>query len=392
MAVKTYCSRVVSYLKKGPPGPQGNTGRMAVPYGTYGTPYEGATSPLTYVCTDRVAPMVYYKASGATTGYYYVMVRNTTWVYGTNTDPQTDYVNNSPSGTNTWARLQTVDYFFTKLLMADFGKIASAIFYGNLMFSQQGVVNGAASSNYSSLRTLSNGDVDESAASYFKPNFWVNFLNGKLKARSADIEGKVTCSEGTIGGFTIGANYIGTIGTATGNYARLMGGQLRLDVRVNSADATSVRSARYNTITLDADGGTGGFINVSANKSNNDVAGLSLSTPGTYGILCYNGIFGGLRPQTRSITTNPATLDTLDFHVRTALTGTINLPSSPVNGQTFFIYHENTNTVTIKSSTTNIYDMYNGTTVSQYQSTVKELLIVTYFSSASKWVCTPLHA
>ena len=66
MAVKTYCSRVVSYLKKGPPGPQGNTGRMAVPYGTYGTPYEGATSPLTYVCTDRVAPMVYYKASGAT--------------------------------------------------------------------------------------------------------------------------------------------------------------------------------------------------------------------------------------------------------------------------------------------------------------------------------------
>ena len=258
MAVKTYCSRVVSYLKKGPAGPQGNTGRMAVPYGTYGTPYEGATSPLTYVCTDRVAPMVYYKASGATTGYYYVMVRNTTWVYGTNTDPQTDYVNNSPSGTNTWARLQTVDYFFTKLLMADFGKIASAVFYGSLMFSQQGVTgsDNHETSDYSALHVNQNtGDVDESGVNYFRPNFWVNFLDGKLKARNADIAGKITATSGTIGGLNIASDHIGITGTTpsesdpspTGNGVSLYSHYMQFNRSTTYYDASLTIGANTNT-------------------------------------------------------------------------------------------------------------------------------------------------
>lgn len=373
--------RTVQYLKQGPAGPQGNAGRMPVPYGEYG-------DYSTYTCTDTVAPMVYYKASGASTGYYYVMIRNVTWRYGTDTDPQTDSLRTN----NTWQRLQTVDYFFTKLLMADFGLIGSAVFYDNLMFSQQGIKNGAASTDYASLTTDSNGDVVETAAANFKPNFWVNFRNGKFKARNADIEGKITATSGSIGGFEIGSNYIGTIGTATGDYARLIGGQLQLRVRVNTADQSSSRLARNNYLDLNADGGTTGFISVSANYVQNDVPGLSINVPVTSAIVCQYGIFSGLRPQTRSITTSSTTLDALDFHVRTNLTGTINLPSSPVDGQTFFIFHENTNTVTIKSSSTNIYDMYNGTTVAQYQSTVKELFIVTYFSSASKWVLIPLHA
>lgn len=415
MAIKTYCSRVVSYLKKGPAGPQGDTGRMAVPYGTYGTPYEGATSPLTYVCTDRVAPMVYYKASGATTGYYYVMVRNTTWVYGTNTDPQTDYVNNSPSGTNTWARLQTVDYFFTKLLMADFGKIASAVFYGSLMFSQQGVTgsDNHATSDYSALHVNQNtGDVDESGVNYFRPNFWVNFLDGKFKARNADITGKITATSGKIGGIDIASDHIGIAGTTpgettptpTGNGVSLYAKYIQfnrvatkysasLTMGANNNDSENFRNAldiyMYGNNYVDSTFPYAGY-------------GIRLSVSGfqrNFAISVDKGYSRGIRRYTRYYADtssgsvyivcdgriqDPEAALTNCFVVNNSTEGIVNLPVSPQNGDELLFIHTSSNRLNFSCSQRPIYAVNGGSAVigsaSYHYSTNREFIHLIYAS------------
>lgn len=441
MAVKTYCSRVVSYLKKGPAGPQGNTGRMAVPYGTYGTPYEGATSPLTYVCTDRVAPMVYYKASGATTGYYYVMVRNTTWVYGTNTDPQTDYVNNSPSGTNTWARLQTVDYFFTKLLMADFGKIGSAVFYGSLMFSQQGVTgsDNHATSDYSALHVNQNtGDVDESGVNYFRPNFWVNFLDGKFKARNADITGKITATSGAIGGLNIASDHIGITGSqpsdegqtpsVTTNGVSLYANYMQFKKSETYYNAQLTIGANVNTSSnyrnaLDI------YLN-GKNYTSGSTAfpycgvGLRLNVYGferNIAIDVDNGFCSGIRPYLKyySDTASNAILVQCDgslndpeaAYVHTFIINNTNqsalvyLPISPKDGDEILILHMHTNSMWIRSTSRPAFFQHNATVIkgtSDYvNSGSREACLCVYSASAKVtynnvtytgcWICQFYH-
>ncbi len=198
MGVAASQRRTVQYLKKG-------VGRLMVPCGNYG-------DQATYTCTASVAPLVYYKASGASTGYYYVMVQNVTWTYGTDADPQTDYVSNSPAGNNTWERLQTVTYLFTQLLMADFGKIASAVFYEHLMFSQQGTIDGVDSPNYENLVTQSNGDVRENSGDFI-PNIWMNFANGRAEFNNVNVKGTIRATKlyrsiQTLSVYTNGSVYI----------------------------------------------------------------------------------------------------------------------------------------------------------------------------------------
>lgn len=172
------CTRNIRFLKKGTKGDKGDRGRLPVPYGEY-------SNTAVYTATDIVAPYVLCE------GQYYVMNKTTTWIGASfgNKTPKQDYAQYGANAT--WILMEHYKAIFVELLMASFGKIASAIFYDNLMFSQQGVKNGSASSDYESLHTDGNGDVDESVASYFKPNFWVNFLTGRMKAVNADIEGTI---------------------------------------------------------------------------------------------------------------------------------------------------------------------------------------------------------
>ena len=437
MAVKTSCSRIVSYLKKGPAGPQGNVGRMPVPYGNYGDPYDGSNSPV-YTCTDKVAPMVYYKASGATNGYYYVMVRNVTWRYGIDTDPQTDYVNHSSAGTNTWALLETTKYFFTELLMASFGKIASAVFYDNLMFSQQGIKNGVSSSDYSSLHTLSNGDVDESVASYFKPNIWINFLNGKLKARNADIEGKITATSGAIGGLNISSDHIGITGdppsaegqtpSVTTNGVSLYANYLQFKRNETYYNAELTIGANVNTSSnyrnaLDI------YLN-GKNYTSGSTAfpyfgvGLRLNVYGferNIAIDVDNGFWSGIRPYLKyySDTASNAILVQCDgslndpeaAYVHTFIINNTNqsamvyLPISPKDGDEILILHMHTNSMWIRSTSRPAFFQHNATVIkgtSDYvNSGSREACLCVYSASAKVtynnvtytgcWICQFYH-
>lgn len=204
MGVKT--TRIVKFIRKGDKGDKGDTGRLPVPYGIY-------SDTGVYTCTDVIAPYVLYS------GQYYVMNKNTTWIgasFGHKT-PAQDYADYGANAT--WILMEKYKAAFIEMLIADFGKIADAIFYGHLMFSQQGKIDGVASSNYTTIQTLSNGDVDESAGK-FVPNFWVNFLNGKMHAVNGIFDGDLQTKLLNIEGHS---TYTGsTYGYRITDYCRLL--------------------------------------------------------------------------------------------------------------------------------------------------------------------------
>lgn len=118
-----------------------------------------------YTATATTAP--YVLLSGA----YYVMSKIGSWL-GTSTGktPAQDYAENGSKAT--WIPFENYKAIYVELLMADFAKLASAVFYGEYMFSQQGVdANGNATSNYQGFGT-----------SAFTPNLQLDFKKGRIDA------------------------------------------------------------------------------------------------------------------------------------------------------------------------------------------------------------------
>lgn len=428
MGQKTSCSRVVTFLKKGATGPQGPVGRLPVPYGTYG-------EQSSYTCTDRIAPVVMCN------NLYYVMNKNVTWNVANNPTPAQDYAS---YGTNaTWIYMQNYKAIFAEVFMANFGKIASAVFYGNLMFSQQGIVNGSASSNYSALHTDSNGDVDESVASYFKPNFWINFANGKMKALSGSVggwnmtasrlysgsgstyvaidslpsntyafwagaaggasapfsvtrAGAIKATSGTIGGFTIGASYLGLTNSG-GSSPSQSGMSLYNDFIAFSDVETGNYGGKYNSFIgsnvmpaglgwrglarFDADGSSGSY-----NAGSGYCIGVYCSVSGfrnQYAWYCPDGVFAGFRFNTKTEDAD-FSLGHMDNVVICQNTSTayVDLPSSPKHGQFYMLVHPTETQLTVRSSATHpIFRVTTGNTYgwnTSWASTSRETIILWY--------------
>ncbi len=429
MPTKTSCSRIVTYLKKGPAGQQGPVGRLPVPYGTYG-------EQSSYTCTDRIAPVVMHN------NLYYVMNKNVTWYVANNVTPAQDYANNGSNAT--WIYMQNYKAIFAEVFMANFGKIASAVFYGNLMFSQQGIVSGAASSNYSELHTDSNGDVDESQASYFKPNFWINFANGKMKALSGSVggwnmtasrlysgssasyvaldslasntyaiwagaegassapffvkrNGEIKASRGTIGGFTIGTSYLGLANTEGGSPSQ-SGMSLYNDFIAFSDVETGYYGGKYHSFVgsnvmpdmlgwrglarFEADGSSGGY-----NSYGGYCIGVYCSVSGfryQYAWYCPDGVFAGFRPNTKTEDAG-FTLTDMDNVVicQNSANATVYLPSNPKHGQFYMLVHPVETQLTV--SCTNGHPIYRVSTGNNnygwdtsWSSTSRETVILWY--------------
>lgn len=367
MGQKTSCSRIVTYLKKGATGPQGPVGRLPVPYGTYG-------EQSSYTCTDRIAPVVMFN------NLYYVMNKNVTWYVANNNNPAQDYADNGSNAT--WIYMQNYKAIFAEVFMANLGKIASAVFYDKLMFSQQGIRNGNSalysdrdSGGNTYLHFTNDGDFDESNAAYFKPNFWVNFYTGKIKAVSGTVggwnmsasrlysgsgttyvgldsssglyafwagasdptnapfsvtkAGYVKATSGSIGGFTISATAIGTVSTYN-NAPQTYLGQGRLTLR-NAPGSSVVRE-----VTIEP---ASGSAQMSIYTNQSDIA-LSISTKGT-AVSISSGEFRGLRPAL----VNLGSETTINYQWHTVLVQntaekTIYLPSNPEKGTYHLILHE----------------------------------------------------
>lgn len=136
-------------------GAVGPRGQKVYPSGKYDPNIE-------YTCTEYVAP---YVLDGS---MYFAMNKVGT---SKGIDPSDDYAANGDNAT--WIPFDMFKYILTEVLFANFGKLASAIFLGDYMFSQKGKTgSGQDTTSYQNF----NGDL--SASSNFIPKILMNFLTG----------------------------------------------------------------------------------------------------------------------------------------------------------------------------------------------------------------------
>lgn len=183
-------------------GAKGSRGQLPYPAGEYDL-------HTSYICTDMVAPYVLYN------GTYYVMNQITAWVGqgvpSNINNPQKDYAVNGTKAT--WIPFENYKAIYVEILMANFAKLASAVFSGDYMFSQQGVdADGNPTSNYEEFNTGN-----------FTPNLLLDFATGLFKGKEVEIQGDITaktmylkaCTNATSappnGAVCIGLNNIGPL-------------------------------------------------------------------------------------------------------------------------------------------------------------------------------------
>lgn len=175
MATKALASKTgqVKYLQKGEPGAQGPAGPLIYPAGEYG-------ASVSYTRTSLSAPMVLCE------GQYYVLNKEGTFK---NINPKNDYA--ADGSRATWVLMDKMKYAFAEILMANFAKLASAVFYGQYMFSQYGVkADGSAVETESGYKDFNYNDP-MNAANRFRPNLLIDFLRGILYGRNVEVDGGV---------------------------------------------------------------------------------------------------------------------------------------------------------------------------------------------------------
>lgn len=142
-------------------GSKGSAGPMVYPAGKW-------SASEVYEATEVARPVVEYG------GQYYVLS-----VVGESVgvNPAKDYADNGEEAS--WQLMDRFSYVFADVLMANFAKLGSAVFYGDYMFSQDGTINGEAVSGMDE-----NGEAyytrftDGQTAGTFIPNICVNFKSG----------------------------------------------------------------------------------------------------------------------------------------------------------------------------------------------------------------------
>lgn len=143
------------------PGATGPIGPLVYPAGEY----NAATK---YIRTALSAPMV------LDDGQYYVLNKEGTF---TGIRPKDDYAANGSKAT--WVLMEYVKYAFVEVLMANFAKLGSAVFYGDVMMSQQGIdADGNESSSYQNYGKKRYDPNTGQSADLFTPNILFNFLTG----------------------------------------------------------------------------------------------------------------------------------------------------------------------------------------------------------------------
>lgn len=174
---------VVEDGQDGVPGPAGVRGRLPFPSGAFDL-------STVYTCTDDITPIVYYEA-GKT---YYTMRKNGNSV---GIDPAEDYASNGSD--STWIPFENYKAIFTEILMANWAKLASAVFYGDYMFSQHGKdVNGDETNEYELFDPTKIGQSDAP----FTPNVLVDWLNGTMRLLKLIADGaELTNVKGLTGSF-----------------------------------------------------------------------------------------------------------------------------------------------------------------------------------------------
>lgn len=178
---------IVKDGEKGDNGLPGRDGLMVYPAG-----YFDATH--TYSATSETAPVVMYENN------FYVLKYGKTYTAADMPENRrTPAADVAAGGAEAcWRVFDKFNAIFADIIMAEFAKLGSAVFYGDWLISQQGKIGSSESEDYVKFKT---GE--------FIPNYAVNFKTGEIRANKAVIKGTIDAEEGHIGGFEIGRNHLG---------------------------------------------------------------------------------------------------------------------------------------------------------------------------------------
>lgn len=152
---------------------QGTNAKMPFPAGEYdaNTKYEATAYTTPYVVLN---------------GQYYVLLSNESQ----NINPATDHAANGGH----WQLMEKFKALWIEMMIANLGKLGSAIFYAQYMFSQYGKDGNTV------INTPDQYGIPVQAGGTFDPNLLINFLTGEFKCNNADIRGKVHAESGEFEG------------------------------------------------------------------------------------------------------------------------------------------------------------------------------------------------
>ena len=150
-------------VKDGQPGGTGAKGQMMYPAGIW-------SSTTSYESTSTLTPYVMWNNQ-----YWYIKKEN-----------YTSLAEEPSANSTTWGLADRLTVVFIEALFAAFGKLGSAIFYDEWMFSQYGEISGAVSQSYQSFVK---SDPEGTAQGHFRPNLALDLLRGKAYLNDAVIRG-----------------------------------------------------------------------------------------------------------------------------------------------------------------------------------------------------------
>lgn len=158
--------------KDGSPGSTGASGPLPYPCGSY-------DSTVSYTRDAFKCPVVVLE------NIYYGMKKAGT-VKGVN--PKTDVANNGGN----WEVFDMFKWLMSEVAFINFGKLASAVFYGQYMFSQYGInAAGNPIETADGYKDFNASDPMNKSNS-FRPNILLDLLRGKAWLKDAEIAGSVT--------------------------------------------------------------------------------------------------------------------------------------------------------------------------------------------------------
>ena len=164
---------------QGPPGPRGERGEI----GPICYPAGQWSASITYTMTDTVCPMVEHNGS-----YWRLVVSS-----NKGTEP-------TATNSSVWKPLMYWDAIFTKILFTAFAKLGSAVFSGDYMLSQRGLLNGVESTAYQNFNPAS-------ASNPFIPFWYTNFFTGETWLNKCHVKGEIEATSGKMTNVEIDGAY-----------------------------------------------------------------------------------------------------------------------------------------------------------------------------------------
>lgn len=173
--------QTVTVIDDGPAGDAGPMGKRGVlPY-----PQGEWDAKTVYTATENVAPYVWYEP-----GKQYYVLNKVGSVSGT--PPPDDYIS-----AKNWVPLENNKAVYAEILMTRFAKLASAVFWGDYMFSQFGINEyGNDDENYERFDPSLIGKPD----CPYTPNIMLNFAEGEAIFNKALIRGDIYSKKGIFSG------------------------------------------------------------------------------------------------------------------------------------------------------------------------------------------------